>query len=579
MKLTYKKRLFFWFFLIFFAFLLIMIVLEQKEEKSYRTQALESDLNNYTELIHKHIEKDTASSFGKKDLDDFLSVFPADMRVTVIKKDGTVLYDNDREINNIGIMGNHLDRPEIMNAFAKDFGSNIRLSASTDREYLYYAKYYDSYFVRVALPYNVEIKNILSPDRMFIYVALTIFVIGLILLNYVAGRFGKSISRLKTLTTDIKDGKPLKRKINFPDDELGEIGEQLTQIFEQKEKQEQKLHVERDKLIQHFQFSKNGLAIFNADRTKVYSNTRFTQYLNVISDTVNLDSEFLSSNETFRDVNNFLNSHKEGEKQNNFTVCINKAGKVFEVQAVVFEDNSFEIGIKDITEIEHTQQLKREMTDNIAHELRTPVTSLRGYLETLDTQDLAEEKRKQFIHRAYIQSMRLSNIVEDVSLINKMEESSSLFKLENINISQVINDVRIDLIDKLIKNNIELNLTLNDKAQLRGNYTLLYSIFRNLIDNTIEHTDSGTQIYINNYMEDAEYLYFSYYDTGKGVDEKYLNRLFERFYRADEGRTRETGGSGLGLSIVRNAVKFHHGEIQVKNRAGAGLEFLFTLHK
>ena len=219
------------------------------------------------------------------------------------------------------------------------------------------------------------------------------------------------------------------------------------------------------------------------------------------------------------------------------------------------------------------------MTNNIAHELRTPVTSLRGYLETLDSQKLEAYKQAQFIHRAHQQTIRLSNLIDDVSLISKIEEAPAQFKLEKVNLAQLVDEVRIDLTDGLAANDIKLNVSIKDDLTIEGNYTLLYSIFRNLVDNSISYAGQHIEVNIKNYMEDNEYLYFSFCDTGRGVDEQYLARLFERFYRVNEGRTRDTGGSGLGLSIVKNAVLFHKGEIQVKNRAGGGLEFFFTLKK
>lgn len=579
MKLTYKQRLFGWLFIIFALMTFGLIVFEQKEEKEYRTQALEARLDRYTGMIDTYINQHHLRTGNIADIDTLLTLFPDELRVTIVKDDGTVLFDNDKDIKNIGELTNHLDRPEIMKALYQSHGANIRMSASTDHEYMYYAKYYTPYFVRVALPYDLQIKSVLSPDRMFIYVALVMFLLSLILLNYAAGRFGKSISHLKSFTTSVKDGKVYPYKINFPNDELGEIGEQLTDIFKQKEQNELSLKMEKEKLIQHFQFSQNGLCIFDDNHAKLYANTRFIQYLNLLEDNLTLNVDSIFTSKVFEPVIEFLNDHKKGERLNNYSMRINKNGKIFDVQTVVFEDNSFEIGIKDVTELEYTRHLKQEMTNNIAHELRTPVTSLRAYLETLDSQELPMEKQIQFIHRAYVQSVRLSNIVDDVSLISKMEESGSQFKKERVDVAQIIDDVRIDLIDKITQHNIKLDVTLGEDMHLMGNYTLLYSIFRNLIDNSIAYAGTGVNVVINNYMADDNFLYFSYYDTGKGVDEHHLNRLFERFYRADEGRTRDSGGSGLGLSIVRNAVKFHDGEVQVKNRKDAGLEFLFTLRR
>lgn len=575
MKITYKQRIFFYFFIVFTLFTISVIVIEQREEKFQRTQALEDRLDSYAEMIHAYIDQFKLKDSSLVELRILAKSMPMDIRMTIINVDGKVTFDKD--VENVSQLDNHLDRPEIRSASYQNTGSNIRLSVSTHHEYLYYAKNYKDYYVRVALPYTVQTKGMLKADNLFIYTVIGLFVIVLVLLNYVAGRFGKSISQLKMLTTKIKDDEPLTEAIDFPEDELGDIGNQLVDILNQKAKSKHKIEAEREKLIQHFHYAHEGICIFDPDFKKIYANTNFFQYLNLIVDQPIFNLEAILKEEIFDPVIDFITNRTR--EQNFHTFHINKNGKAFLIQTIVFEDDSFEITIKDITKLEKTRLLKQEMTNNIAHELRTPVTSLRGYLETLNSQDLAADKKAQFIDRAYQQSIRLSNLIDDVSLISKIEEAPAQFQTEKVNLSQLLEEVRIDLANGLEDNDIKLNVSVKDHLVINGNYTLLYSIFRNLIDNTINYAGSHISINITNYMEDDDYLYFSYCDTGIGVEEQYLPRLFERFYRVNEGRTRNTGGSGLGLSIVKNAVLFHKGEIQVKNRVEGGLEFFFTFKK
>ncbi|MBD8389068.1 ATP-binding protein [Dysgonomonas sp. BGC7] len=575
MKLTYKQRVFFYFFIIFAVFAACIIVLEQKEEKAQRTQSLIDRLDGYADMINTYIGEVHYPDSNMVRMQSLAKAMPMDIRISIIDNDGKVFFD--KNVSDLSKLDNHLDRPEIRNALYQGTGFNIRTSESTHREYLYYAKHYDSYYVRVALPYTIQTKGMLKADNFFVYIVAGMFIVVLLLLNFVAGRFSKSILQLKSLTTKIKEDKPLSEKIEFPDDELGDIGKKLVDILNQKEKNKEAIELEREKLIQHFQFSHEGICIFDSGFKKIYANTHFFQYFNFIVDEPAFNLEAILHEKIFDPVVEFISNRK---KEDNFhTFQLKKNGKIFSIQTIVFEDNSFEITIKDISRTEKTRLMKQEMTNNIAHELRTPVTSLRGYLETLSTQQLPSEKQAQFIERAYQQSIRLSNLIDDVSLISKIEEASSQFTLEKVNLSQLINDVRIDLLDRLEANDIKLNISVNDHLVINGNYTLLYSIFRNLFDNSINYAGQHIVININNYMEDNEFVYFTYCDTGRGVEEQYLPRLFERFYRVNEGRTRDTGGSGLGLSIVRNAVIFHKGEIQVKNRLEGGLEFFFTLKK
>ena len=241
---------------------------------------------------------------------------------------------------------------------------------------------------------------------------------------------------------------------------------------------------------------------------------------------------------------------------------------------------SFEISINDVTQEEEQARLKRQLTQNIAHELKTPVSSIQGYLETIiSNPDIPAESMKMFLHRSYAQSNRLTLLLRDISVLTRMDEAPGMMEKERVDISRIVgsilNEVALGLEEKKIR---AVNL-LPPTLMLTGNNSLLYSIFRNLIDNAIAYAGSNIQITINCFREDEKFYYFSFSDTGIGVPEEHLNRLFERFYRVDKGRSRKLGGTGLGLAIVKNAVLFHGGIIFAKNAPGGGLEFVFTLQK
>ncbi len=578
MKISYKQRIFFYFLLIFAIFSVATIYFEQKQEKNYRTQNLENRLGDYAELIHKYMIQNRLNDTNIVALSKIVDILSAnELRVSIIRTDGKVVFDN--EVADLSKLDNHKSRPEIMKASYNGTGSNIRMSASKHQEFLYFAHSYPDYYVRVALPYNVETKALMRADNLFIYIVLILFVVVMLLLNFVAGTFSKSLKQLRTFAVNIRENKPLpEQKFDFPDDELGETGKELVEIFRQKAQSRRDIEIEREKLIRHFQYAGEGFAIFSSEKKKIYANTHFIQYLNLLKETPTFEIESIFENLQFQPLNEFLNSTDNSEKH--LTYQIQSNGKTFQIQSLKYEDKSFEVTISDITKTEKTRLLKQEMTNNIAHELRTPVSSLRAYLETICDKELPVEKQKQFVERAYNQSVRLSELIEDVSLLSKIEEASSQFPMEQVDLHELVDNVRIDLTDKLQANNIQFFSSLKEKLYVNANYSLIYSIFRNLMDNSIKYGGKDIEIHLENYTEDKDYLYFSYYDTGKGVDEQHLQRIFERFYRVDKGRTRDSGGSGLGLSIVKNAVLLHKGEIQARNRhSGKGLEFLFSISK
>lgn len=241
---------------------------------------------------------------------------------------------------------------------------------------------------------------------------------------------------------------------------------------------------------------------------------------------------------------------------------------------------------------QRNRQLKQEMTSNIAHELKTPVSSIRGYLEILlGDRPVDNERRRHYLERSYSQTLRLSDLIQDVSIINKLEESADLFPRTAVDAAEVAAEAIGDLSDKASARGIAVADHL-PVMHLNGNRELLYCIFRNLVENSISYAGEGAGIVLETYepvrtasansqfsILNSQFYYIHYYDTGKGVPDEYLSRLFDRFVRIGEGRSRADGGTGLGLSIVKHAVLFHGGEIYAKNRPEGGLEYFFSLKK
>lgn len=575
MRFSFRKRILGYFLLIFVLYTACIIYFEQNQEKEFRTETLQARLDGYTELVHKYIDQSQLTRDSLSKIAPIIASMPHEVRVTIIDNDGKVLYDKD--VKNYNSLENHLDRVEIRGALYQEHGTNIRISASTHEEYLYYAKHFPDYFVRVALPYDVHTISLLKADNYFIYTTIILFGLVLVLLYFAASRFNRSILDLKNLTRKVKNHEDLPKNMEFSDDELGDISKELIMILEQKDKGKLAIEAEREKLRKHFQYSEEGLAIFDANFRKIYVNTHFFQFANVLTAGPTLNVDTIFEDEAFKPVKEFLENREKGDK--NFSNKINRNGRIFSMKLIVFEDNSFELTLKDVTKLEKTRVLKQEMTSNIAHELRTPVTSLRGYLETMYEQNLPVDKQRYFIEKAHQQSIRLSNLIEDVSLLSKIEEQSEAYETEIIHVPSLINNVKINSVDRLQANESQFFSNVKEDVDVKGNYNLLFSAFQNLVDNSLNYAGKGAEIHIDCYNEDYHYYYFSYYDTGKGVEEEHLNKLFERFYRIDEGRDRNSGGSGLGLSIVKNALMLHKGNIQAKRHASGGLEFLFTLRK
>ncbi len=220
---------------------------------------------------------------------------------------------------------------------------------------------------------------------------------------------------------------------------------------------------------------------------------------------------------------------------------------------------------------------KRQLTNNINHELKTPVASIQVCLETLLSGiELSEEKRQELLGRCYANTERLRRLLSDVSLITRMEDGSQLIDCEEVTVNDMLSVIAEELEALPEDQRMELHLDIKEPIIVYGNSSLLSSIFRNLTENALAYS-GGQNIYISLLSHEQGFYRLSFEDDGCGVEEEKLSRLFERFYRVDKGRSRQKGGTGLGLSIVKHAVLFHGGSINVNNRPEGGLRFEFTL--
>ena len=254
------------------------------------------------------------------------------------------------------------------------------------------------------------------------------------------------------------------------------------------------------------------------------------------------------------------------------------------VMSVVAYFTTRELG-KDIERVnlyeaeQEKNRLKRQLTNNINHELKTPVASIQVCLETLLSGiTLSEEKRQELIERCYTHNERLRRLLNDVSLITRMEDGSTLISKESVIINEIINEVAEELNVMPDEERLILHTEFNEMVIIEGNTSLIGSIFSNLTENAIAYSE-GKNIYITLLENSQELVRIRFEDDGKGVGKEQLPLLFERFYRVDKGRSRQKGGTGLGLAIVKHAVLFHGGTITVTNRPNGGLRFDFTLSK
>lgn len=229
--------------------------------------------------------------------------------------------------------------------------------------------------------------------------------------------------------------------------------------------------------------------------------------------------------------------------------------------------------------MEEKARVKRQLTNNINHELKTPIGVIKGYLDTIvDNPDMDEASRQHFIRKAQEHANRLVQLVADVTAISRLQDGSSLINLEDIDYHDVVYTVCSDAVDSGTIGSMNFENGVRPGTYIKGNYNLLTGMLMNLVRNAVAYS-RGTECGVRMLGEDDKFCYFEFYDNGRGVGDEHLPHLFERFYRIDSGRSRKVGGTGLGLPIVQNTIEAHGGTIEVRNAEQGGLVFRYNLPK
>lgn len=577
-RIPFSQRLFWSVFFMFLGFTVCFLLFQYQREREFAQEKLNNVLSNYNYQLFRKCQQSTDIN---KTVISFMDDIPQkDLRVTIIDPSGDVLFDN----SGTDEFNNHNDRSEVRKARLYNEGFAIRSSESTGKRYFYSASNIGGYIYRSALPYDPYVRGILTVNKDFIYFMALMTLIFFFVLSRFTFSIGKTISKLRDFALNVeKDRMPAVDYV-FPNDELGDISQNIVTLYHRQQKAKNELSMEREKLIKHFQYSKEGFAMFTSEGREILSNILFIQFINVISDTQIHQVEDVTDIAELEPIRTFLNKNirnlNRKKKVLRESVTIDKNGKIFLIECILFLDNSYEISINDISRQEEESRMKRQLTQNVSHELKTPVSSIQGYLETiLSNPDLSPDKRQFFLERCYSQSTRLTGLLRDISVLNRLDEASEMFDLTEVNITKLIAEIQKECSQDMEEKHITSEIILPGDPTVFGNNSLLYSIFRNLYDNAIAYAGENIRITVNCYKEDPKYYYFSFSDNGVGIPEEHINRIFERFYRVDKGRSRKIGGTGLGLSIVKNGVNFHKGQISAKSCPGKGVTFFFTLKK
>ncbi|MGM9687453.1 MAG: histidine kinase dimerization/phospho-acceptor domain-containing protein, partial [Alloprevotella sp.] len=399
--MSYKSKLLINFTALFAVFTLLLVAFQYNRERQYRRLLLEERLRCYANLVAAR-QGQPADSLSRS-LPALDRLLPPDVRLTIIDRNGTVRHETSE--HPLETMGNHLGRPEVQQALMKGEGSDKRESTTEQRPYFYFAKAFGNEVVRVALPYDDTVRSFMQADRVFLWFVFMLFPVMLVLLIYISDRFGKAVTGLKNFMRSADRGLVDYDHIDFPHSELGDIGRGIMTKYRELEASNRLITTERERLLRHFHNFGQGIAIFSPERECIYANPRFMQYANVVLDRPTANPNALWQSESLAPAVEFLQlnggTRRPSEQAPLFRYSLSAGGTTFGVQVLIYADGGFELTLTDITAEQQQRELKQQMSNNITHELRTPVSSIRGYLETvLNCQGLPEGRKQHFLRQA-----------------------------------------------------------------------------------------------------------------------------------------------------------------------------------
>lgn len=490
------------------------------------------------------------------------------LRVSVIDEKGVVRADSSRDAETLD---NHYYRIEVRRAIEEGSGESIRYSNSLRTEMLYSAKKSGAYVIRLAKPLH-DIDESVSSLRAFIMAVMGGTLVLAFLVNMAISRLiTRPINETIDFADDFARGDLARRIFNYSDDEVGKLQKSLNRLADSLQDKINTLVLEQNKLGVTIENINDGIAVVGSDRKVVLLNGAFASLLEVRG---NPDGRYYY--EVIR--NSALNARIER--------CLSEGDEAgFEIE--LLNDISLDVNVRpireektlqgvlivlhDITERKRIMRIKTELVGNLSHELKTPITILKGYLETIRAHLHDPASTAAFVEKALVNIDRQNSIINDMLKLN-MLETAPVFPTERIHLSDIITNCANILAPKVREREINLHLDLGPaRLETDGNRFLAEEIFFNLIDNAINYnTPRGGIDVVAETVRGT--LAIEVRDTGIGIPEDSRERIFERFYRVNKGRSRATGGTGLGLSIVKHAADLLGWKIRVSS-GGAGTTF------
>ena len=521
----------------------------------YFSDVQKTQLQMQTELAAHGVNLDGESYFEGLEADDY--------RVTWISSDGTVLYDNYGDENS---MENHLKREEVREALHNGFGESERKSATLEERALYAAqKLDDGSIIRLSIAQSSVLTLILGMSQPICVMFSIVLILSLIL----AYRLAKVIVEpLNKLNLD----EPLKNE-NY--DELAPLLRRIAWQQKELSKKSSELQNRQNEFEAVTDSMNEGLVLMNYKGTILSINEAAARLLDTGHESVGKNILTINRNMELQEI---LSKALAGETAQK-VVAINEGYYQIEASPVIADGaiSGMALLIFNVTERENAEQMRREFTANVSHELKTPLHTISGYAELMKVGIVKSDDVPNFASKIYGEAQRLSQLVEDILNLSHLDEGAEGMTRMDVDIYALCEATMKSLETEADGANVKMSL-VGESGVVYGIPQLLGSIIYNLCDNAIKYNKEGGNVDVA-VTDKASEVVVSVKDTGIGIPPEHLDRIFERFYRVDKSHSKEVGGTGLGLSIVKHAVKIHDAKVDVTSTVGEGTMITVTFPK
>ena len=590
-----KKKIFLFYIILAFIGIILAGLLISNVIQNFYEQKVYVELTNLISLMEHEINTGMANDIDidyNKFAGEYKEIFAKNalgkssanqfIRITFIDFDGNVLGESETDYSS---MENHIDREEVAGALEEEFSKSIRHSDTLKTDFMYVASAIKDkdLIIRLAVPLN-EIQRI---NNMILLITLIAAISALLLTSLIALKFSASVTRpvneLISASKEISEGKYSRRVYIDSKDELGILANTFNVMATKLENSLIDL-IEKNYRVDSIINSLPGAIIaVDKDLKIVFVNSIAKQLFNIEN---NVDVIEVNIIEIVRNsqINFFL-----GETIKNNTPLVNeisistpeqKIMNVYTNPIMSNEENENSGGIiylQDITNLKKLEQIRTEFVSNVTHELKTPLTSIKGYIETLKNGAINDKKvATNFLEIIDIESERLNNLITDILELSEIENAQKDIDKKNHPLQPIVEDVFSIVQGVAKKKDVSLDIEIEDDLVIFANPKRMKQMLTNLVNNAIKYNKSNGSVLVKAFRHEGKVVVIVK-DNGIGISEEHIPRIFERFYRVDQGRSRSIGGTGLGLSIVKHIVNLYNGNIKVLSEPEKGSEFIIQL--